>query len=102
MNVFLSGEKKTAKCTISAYPAGIDCTVELYLTRDMVNKDATTGVVHFTSAEETSLALEITMPAGGYWYEACLDVNVGGLVTLYRATEPVAVPLVGEPTIIWE
>ena len=64
-----------ARCTVPAYPEGIDCSAELFLSKDMVHKDATSGVRHFVSAGETTLALEVTMPQGGYWY-----ADIGGAI----------------------
>lgn len=103
MNVFPSGETKTARCVIPASPAGIESTAELYLTKDGVYKDASSGVKSFVSAgPQTELALQVTMPEGGYWYDVFIDADVGGVPSHYKGGEQVAVPAVGEPTIIWQ
>lgn len=101
--VFASGETKTAKVTFVVKPAGLACTAELWLSRDGISKDATSGIKAFTSTgAEQSINFPVVMPAGGYAYRVLLDVLTDGYaIGAYEATEQVLVPWVGEPVVEW-
>jgi len=103
MPTFASGEVKTAKVRMDVDPVGASCLAELWLSRDGVTKDATSGAMPFVSTGDLQdISLPVTMPGGGYLYGVYLDIKVGGvLVGAYRATEDVIVPSVSEPIITW-
>lgn len=102
--VFQAGTSKSANMAITIAPAGLNCSVEMYLTPDGVTKAATTGSVAFTSqGSQQSVALPIVMPVnGGYEYQVYVDIYVAGtLYGQYIASENVIVPSVGDPGITW-
>ena len=101
--VFAPGQEKTATVTFEVRPAGLSCTVELWLSRDGVSKDATSGIKAFTSTGAgQSVSLPVVMPVGGYAYQVLLDVFTDSmLISAYEATEQVLVPWVGEPVVEW-
>ena len=102
--IFAPGESRTAIATFPVSPAGLACSAELWLSKDGVTKDATSGAVAFTS---TGVAQSIScpipaMPAGGYAYQVLLDIAVEGIPLLaLRADEDVIIPSVGIPEITW-
>ncbi len=103
--LLLPGSSHTATISFPVAPAGLACTVELFLSKDGgVTKAATSGPIAFTSTGAAqSVALPIVMPsAGGYTYAAFVDVvSSGVLIAAYQATENVVIPSVGQPTITW-
>lgn len=101
--VLAPGESRTATATFPVKPADLACTAELWLSRDGVTKDATSGVKAFTSTGlDQSLSFPIIMPAGGFAYRVLLNVCTDGvLIGAYEATEQVIVPWVGEPKVEW-
>ena len=94
----------TATASFPVAPAGLACDAEIWLSRDGVSKDATSGPRGFTSTgEPQAVSLPVTMPVGGYEYRVYLDVFANGmLIAAYEATENVIVPSVGPIDIIWE
>lgn len=104
--VFAASSLHTATAMLTATPAGIACTMELYLSTDGgATKIATTGQQAFTSTgEPQTLSLQLTAPnpSSGQTYGVYLVIQAGGLnLGSYRATEDVIVPVVGTPTISW-
>ncbi len=100
---FMAGEVKTASATLQVKPSGLSCTAELWLSKDGVSKDATSGLVAFTATGvDQSISLSVTMPVGGFEYTVLLDIlTEGTLIGAYTAMETVLVPWVGEPVITW-
>lgn len=96
-------ESRTATATFPVKPADLACTAELWLSRDGIAKDATSGEIAFTSTGvDQSLSFPVIMPAGGYAYRVLLNVYAdGALISAYEATEQVIVPWVGEPKVEW-
>lgn len=94
----------TATGKFPVTPAGISCTAELWLSKDGISKDATSGPRAFTSTGAVqSISFPVTMPAGGYNYRVFLDILADGIVlALYEAIDQVTVPGVGTPIITWE
>lgn len=94
----------TATATFPVSPAGLACEAELWLSKDGVTKDATSGLRSFTSTgAPQAVSLPVTMPAGGYEYQVFLDVFANGMfIAAYKATENVIVPSVGPIVIVWE
>lgn len=101
--IFPPGESKAALATFAVRPAGLACTAELWLSSDGTTRDATSGARPFTSTGvDQSINCPVTIPAGGYAYRVLLDVKVDGiLIAAYEADEPVVVPWVGQPEIVW-
>lgn len=101
--IFVAGSEKTATVKLTIQPAGLACTAELWLSKDGVVKDATSGVIAFTSTGvEQSVQFPVKMPAGGYSYLVLLDIYTDGLLlSAYQATEEVLVPWVSVPEIVW-
>lgn len=102
--IFAAGETRTAIATLPVKPEGLACTAELWLTQDGTTKDATSGLIPFTSTGlEQSISCPITMPVGeGFAYAVRLDIRANGVVLKsYVADETVVVPWVGPPTITW-
>lgn len=94
----------TATAVFPVSPAGLACQAELWLSKDGIAKDATSGLKSFTSTGASqAVSLPVTMPVGGYEYRVFLDVFANGmLIAAYKATENVIVPAVGPIEIIWE
>ncbi|MBA7613549.1 hypothetical protein ES703_20800 [subsurface metagenome] len=102
--IFAPGETRTAKATFPVKPEGLACAAELWLTLNGTTKDATSGPIPFTSTGlDQSISCPVTMPVGeGYSYVVRLDIRANGvLLVAYVADEPVVVPWVGTPTIVW-
>lgn len=100
--LFAAGSTRMATLSIPISPAGIACTLELFLSRDGgATKAASTGLVAFTSGQNVNVSLQ--MPAEeGYSYAVYIDVVVGGVVQKgYQASENVVIPSVGGVTITW-
>ena len=99
---FLAGDLKTATVTISVKPSGLNCTAELWLSKEGVTKDATSVKDFISTGLDQGISLALTMPVGGYAYRVLLDIYVGGmLITAYEATEEVVIPWISEPEIVW-
>ena len=102
--VFQPGVAKVAQMSISIAPAGLNCTVEAFLTADGTTKSVTTGALAFTSTSAAqNVSLPITMPAtGGLQYSVYIDIYVEGtLYGQYIGSEYVIIPGVSDPTITW-
>lgn len=101
--IFAPGELQTAIATFPVSPAGLACSAELWLSKDGVTKDATSGPIAFISTGlDQSINCPVVMPAGGYAYQVLLDIAVEGIPILaFRADEDVIIPSVGIPTITW-
>ena len=104
--VFLPGQAKTAKATITISPGGLSCQAELFLATSPTGaKAATSGLKLFTSTGGPQIiSLPVTMPsAGGVAYHVYLDVYVEGyLLMAYVATEDVIIPSGSVGPITWE
>lgn len=101
--VLVSGLTYTAKAKFAVRPAGMDCSGELWLSKDGISKEATSGIKTFSSTGlDMTIDFPVTMPVGGYEYRVFLDVKMGGLtVGAYEATEKVLIPYVSTPIITW-
>jgi len=93
----------TAQGRFPVTPEGVQCTAELWLSKDGLSKDATSGQKVFTSTGQIqTINFPVTMPVGGYNYRVFLDIYAGAIpLALFEATENVTVPGVGAPTITW-
>lgn len=102
--IFAPGETRTAKATFPVKPAGLACTAELWLTRDGITKDATSGEIPFvaTGVDQT-VNCPVTMPVGeGYAHAVRLNIAANGILILsFVADEPIVIPWVGIPEITW-
>ncbi len=101
--IFAPGESRVALVTFPVKPAGLNCTVELWLSSDGVTKDATSGPIPFVSTGvDQGIECPVTMPAGGYNYQVLIDrVVEGAPVPGYIADEAVTIPWVGPPVVTW-
>ena len=102
--IFAAGEARTAIATLPVKPEGLACTAELWLTKDGITKDATSGPIPFTSTGlGQSVSCPVTMPVGeGVSYAVRLDIVTNGILLMaFVADEAVIVPWVGTPTITW-
>jgi len=104
--LFLPGSAHTAIARLPVSPAGLNCTIELFLSLDGgQTKVTTSGPQTFTSGEEkvdVSLAVPIPTPAVGASYGVYIVVASGGAVIAgFQAKESVIVPVVGTPDITW-
>jgi len=104
--LFLPGSAHTAMATLPVSPAGLNCTIELFLSLDGgQTKIATSGPQAFTSTEEgvaVSLAVPIPAPTVGASYGVYIIVASGGVVIAgFQSKENVIVPVVGTPTVTW-
>lgn len=98
-----SGLGYTAIGRFPITPEGIQCTAELWLSKDGTSKNATSGTIVFTSTGQIqAINFPVTMPGGGFNYRVFLDIYAGAIpLALFEATELVTVPGVGTPTITW-
>jgi len=101
--IFGPGESRVATVTFPVRPAGLNGTVELWLSRDGTAKDATSGVIPFTSTGvDQDINCPIVMPEGGFAYQVLIDRVVEGTIYPgYLADEPVIIPWVGPPVVTW-
>ena len=96
--VFTPGSSKTAVVSIPVSPAGLTCTMELFLGPDPSTKVATSGPVAFTSTGVAqNVTLPLVMPAIESTYHVYIDVIVAGELTGYQATEDVVISTVVPP-----
>lgn len=103
-NILISGVEYTATVSLPVKPAGMSCVIELWLSVDGITKAATSGVIAFMSTGvDQSFELPVVMPAGGYVYRVFIEIWADGItIGSYEATEPVAVPLVEPPVVVWD
>lgn len=101
--IFAPGESKVARVTLPVKPAGLSCTVELWLSSDGVTKDATSGPIPFTSTGvDQGIDCPVIMPAGGFAYQVLIDIVVEGMpYPGFLADEDVTIPWVGPPVVTW-
>ncbi len=102
--IFAPSAAKTATAPITASPAGMACTAELFIGPNATTKTATSGLISFTSTGSAqNVSLPINMPAsGGASYHVYIDVYAGGIKFLsYIATEDVLIPGGSIGTITW-
>lgn len=99
--VFPEGILKIAKVPVKLKPAGMASSAELWLSRDQVSREASSGKIPFisTGAKQT-VELPINMPAIGE-YPVLIDVEVQGVpVILGKGTENIVVTeSIGQPFI---
>jgi len=104
--MLLPGSVHTATVAVPVSPAGLNCTIELFLSLDGgQTKVASSGAQAFTSTGVTvTVVLPITMPTPtvGASYGVYIIV-VSGVVVIagFQAKENVIVPVVGAPAITW-
>ena len=100
---FTKSSSHSATASITVAPAGLACTMELFLGPNQTTKTVTSGPIAFTSTgAPQNVVLPVVMPAvGGVTYHVYLDVIVAGALTGYQASEDVIIPNVGNPVITW-
>ena len=101
MQILSPNTKYTATARFPVKPAGLTCTAKLWLSKDGVSQDASSTVPFTSTGIEQSLSLPVVMPAGGYSYQVLLDVSVDGVQIGAYEGEPVIIPWVGVPEIVW-
>ena len=103
MPILSANTEYSATAKFPVKPAGLECETELWLSRDGITKDASSGIGTFTSTGvEQSISFPILTPEGGYSYRVFLDVKAEGVnIAAYEATNPVIIPWVGPPVIEW-
>jgi len=104
--LFLPGSAHTAMAVLPVSPAGLNGTVELFLSLDGgQTKIATSGPQAFTSTAQgvtVSLPLTIPTPTVGQSYGVYIVVVSGGIVIAgFQSNENVIVPVVGTPEVTW-
>ena len=104
--LFLPGSAHTAVAQLPVTPAGLNGTVELFLSLDGgQTKIATSGPQAFTSTAQgvsVNLPLIAPTPTVGESYGVYIVVVSGGVVIAgFQAKENVVVPVVGAPSITW-
>jgi len=103
--VIAPGDTRTAVAPITVSPSGLGCQAELFLGLDDKTKEATSGLISFTSTGAAqSVRLPVTMPpTGGVAYHVYIDVYANGyLIVSYVATEDVVIPSGSVGPITWE
>lgn len=103
MPILVSKVTYTATGKFPVVPANLSCKAELWLSKDGISKDATSGQKLFTSTGEIqSVSFPVTMPSGGFNYRVFLDIYTDSiLIAAFEGTEKATVPGVGTPTITW-
>lgn len=98
------GSSHTAVAPVTVTPSGLSCKGELWLTTNGTTKNATSGMVPFTSTGASqSVRFPITMPSAAGEFMVYLDVYADSLlIGSYIATENVIIPGVEIGEIIWE
>lgn len=100
------GVVATAVAPITVSPSGLSCQAELYIGPDEATKEATSGLVAFTStgaAQSVSFPVTMPTPVIGTSYHVYLDVYADGyLIVAYVATEDVTIPSGEVGPITWE
>ena len=98
------GSSHTAVAPITVSPPGLSCKGELWLTTNGTTKNATSGMVPFTSTGASqSVRFSVTMPSAAGEFSVYLDIYADSLlIGSYIATESVVVPGVEIGPISWE
>ena len=94
MLTFQPGSTHIANVNLTVMPVGIECTAEVWLTRDGVQTAATSGLIAFTSTgARQQIQMPVVMPALPGEYLVYLDIASGGsLIDAFEASEHVTVP----------
>lgn len=102
-NVFPPTTAKTATVPITVTPAGLACTVEVFLGPNQATKSSTSGKIAFTSTGVAqNVNVSVPMPSGGGTFHVFIDVMYQtSMLASFQATEDVtiATAVVGPP--IW-
>ena len=98
------GSSHAAVAPITVSPAGLSCKGELWLTTNGTTKNATSGMVSFTSTgAQQSVRFPVTMPTVAGEFSVYLDIYTDSLlIGSYIATESVVCPGVEIGIITWE
>ncbi len=98
MPQFAPGESRTAVVTLPVKPAGLPCTIEVWLALNG-DRAATSGEVPFasTGVEQSITLPDITMPDAGGTYPVYIDVLIAGILDGWRAAEDVVIAPVAPP-----
>jgi len=103
MPIFGPNISKTARVPITVIPAGLNCSVELWLTPNGTTKTSTSGKINFVSTGASqNVTIPIVTPTTPGQYDVYIDVYVDTyLIVGYIATDDVIVPsgTVGPP--VW-
>jgi len=103
--VFLPTQPCSATAPVTVSPAGLDCSLELWVGPDTSTKLATSGLIPFVSTGAVQpVALPIAMPAvDGVILHVYVDLYIEGYYFLgYIATEDVILPAGTIGTITWD
>ena len=94
MLTFQPGSTHIANVNLTVMPVGMECTAEVWLTRDGVQTAATSGLIAFTSTgARQQIQMPVVMPALPGEYLVYLDIASGGsLIDAFEASEHVTVP----------
>jgi len=98
------GSSYAAVAPITVLPSGLSCKGELWLTTNGTTKNATSGMVPFTSTGASqSVHFPVTMPSAAGEFMVYLDVYADSLlIGSYIATENVVIPGVEIGPISWD
>lgn len=102
--VLAKGSAHAAVAPLTVVPSELGCKGELWLTSNGTTKNATSGLVSFTSIGAVqSVRFPVTMPAVAGEFMVYLDIYANSLlIGSYKATENVVCPGVEVGEIIWE
>lgn len=102
--ILAKGSAHTAVAPVTVTPSGLICKGELWLTTNGTTKNATSGMVNFTSTGAAqSVRFALTMPAVAGEFMVYLDIYANSmLIGSYIATENVVCPGVEIGPITWE
>lgn len=102
--ILAKGSAHAAVAPVTVTPSGLSCKGELWLTTNGTTKNATSGLVNFTSTGVVqSVRFPVTMPAVAGEFMVYLDIYANNLIIgSYKATENVVCPGVEVGEIIWE
>jgi hypothetical protein len=100
--VFGPGDHKTARVPVTVQPAGLNCSVKLFLGVNESNEAASATVNFVSTGGAQTITLPVTMPTAYGQYHVYIDLMAESFLLVgFVATEDVIIPggTVGPP--VW-